>query len=68
MAASKKFTELWDKIENSNLNYVISKTSFSANISVKSSFVKYYEDFSEKEINVKEEERTCRKWKWWIKV
>ena len=58
MAASKKFKELLDKIENSNLNYVISKTPFSATISVKSSFVKYHEDSSEKEINVKKEEQT----------
>ena len=29
---SKKFKELLDKIENSNLNYVISKTPFSATI------------------------------------
>ena len=57
MDATKKFKELLDQIESSKLNYVITKTQFSATISVKRSFVKYCEDSSEKEINVKEEDQ-----------
>ena len=58
MDATKKFKELLDQIESSKLNYVITKTPFSATISVKRSFVKYRGDSSEKEINVKEEDQT----------
>ena len=41
MEASRVFNELIYKIENSQLNFKISKTPFSANLSIKSSFVKY---------------------------
>ena len=41
MEASRVFNELIYKIENSQLNYKISKTPFSASVSIKSSFVKY---------------------------
>ena len=58
MAASKNFKELLDQIENSKLNYVITKTPFSATISVKRSFIRYHEDSSEKQINVKKEDQT----------
>ena len=39
--ASIVFSELITKIETSKLNYMISKTPFSARISIKSSFIKY---------------------------
>ena len=57
MDATKKFKELLDQIESSKLNYVMTKTPFSATISVKRSFVKYRGDSPEKEINVKEEDQ-----------
>ena len=41
MEASRVFNDLIYKIEKSQLNYKISKTPFSANVSIKSSFVKY---------------------------
>jgi chromosome segregation ATPase len=42
MDVSKVFTEVFNKIEESNLNYVIHhKTPFSAQISLKRSFVKF---------------------------
>ena len=53
MDASKSFQELMNQIENSKLNYVIHKTPFSANISVKRSFIKYHDESSEKETEVK---------------
>ena len=42
MDASRTFKDLLDKIEKSKLNYVIHKTPFSANISIKSSFIKWF--------------------------
>ena len=41
MEASRVFNDLIYKIENSQLNYKINKTPFSASVSIKSSFVKY---------------------------
>ena len=57
MDAALRFEELLNKIESSKLNYVISRTPFSANISVKRSLIKFHDQkSSEKEaINVKEE-------------
>ena len=44
----RKFTEVINKIEKSNLNYVIHhKTPFSAHISLKRSFVKFYNDLGD---------------------
>ena len=44
MDVSKVFTEVLNKIEESNLNYVIHhKTPFSAKISLKRSFVKFFD-------------------------
>ena len=43
MDASTIFNQLINKIENSKLNYVINKTQFSANISIKRSFIKYFD-------------------------
>ena len=42
MDASIIFNELIHKIEKSKLNYIISKTPFSAQISIKRSFVKFF--------------------------
>ena len=55
MEASTVFKELLSKMENSQLNYVISKTPFSANIIIKSSFIKYYDVRSSTEPVVKDE-------------
>ena len=44
MSASKLFSDLISKIENCGLNYKISKTPFSATISLKSTLVKYYNE------------------------
>ena len=47
MDASQTFSHLLKLIETSNLNYKLSKTTFSATISLKSSFVRrFHEDFS----------------------
>ena len=43
MEASRVFNELISKIEKSQLNYKISKTPFAANISIKSSFIRYFD-------------------------
>ena len=43
MDASTIFKQLINMIENSKLNYVINKTPFSANISIKRSFIKYFD-------------------------
>jgi len=59
MDAAQRFNELLSQIENSKLNYVISRTSYSANISVKKSLIKIHDQVSEKkEIQVKEENQT----------
>ena len=55
MEASTVFKELLSKMENSQLNYVISKTPFSANIIIKSSFIKYYDVRSSTDPVVKDE-------------
>ena len=55
MEAAKVFSEILSQVENSQLNYMISKTPFSANISIKSSFIKYYVVPSFSEIEVKKE-------------
>ena len=48
MEASRTFNYLIKQIENSKLNYVINKkTSFSAHISIKSSFIKWFDASSE---------------------
>ena len=49
MDASSTFKNLINKIETSNLNYVISKTPFSAQISIKRSFVKDFKEPSHQE-------------------
>ena len=49
MEASTVFKEVLNKVETSQLNYVISKTPFSANIVIKSSFIKYHDAQSSKE-------------------
>ena len=43
MDAGTIFNDLIEKIENSKLNYVINKTPFSANISIKRSLIKYFD-------------------------
>ena len=43
MEASRMFNDLIDKIETSHLNFKISKTPFSARISLKSSFIRYFD-------------------------
>ena len=43
MEASQRFKNLLHQIENSKLNYVITKTPFSANISVKRSLIKFHD-------------------------
>jgi hypothetical protein len=62
MDASQRFRELLNEVENSNLNYVISKTPFSANISVKRSLIKFHHVKSPKKedlvADVKEETQT----------
>ena len=59
MDATRSFKELTEQIENSKLNYVITKTPFSANISIRRSFIRYHFDSSVKETNeVKEETLT----------
>ena len=53
MDASRIFNGLINKIETSRLNYVINyKTPFSATISIKSSFVKYFSEQSPMETNL----------------
>ena len=49
MEAHAVFQDVLRKIENSNLNYSLSKTPFSASISLKCSLVKRYEDISQVE-------------------
>ena len=56
MEASKVFCDIITKIENSRLNYRILKTPFSASISIKSSFVKYFVEPEDLVIPVKREE------------
>ena len=46
MEATATFNSVIDFVENSNLNYFINKTPFSAIISIKSSFIKRFEDAS----------------------
>ena len=58
MDASKTFNEVIEHIEKSKLNYVIQKTPFSAQISIKRSMIKYYDappHFNEVQTEVKEE-------------
>ena len=43
MDVSRSFQEVLEKVELSNLNYTISKTPFSAHISIKRSFIKFYD-------------------------
>ena len=43
MDASRIFNELLNQIERSKLNYVINKTPFTANISIKKSFIKWFD-------------------------
>ena len=47
MEAHAVFQDVLRRIENSNLNYSLSKTPFSASISLKCSLVKRYEDISQ---------------------
>ena len=62
MEASQVFSKLINDVQNSKLNYVIvNKIPFSATLSIKSSFVKYYSDPSASEnsfLNVLENVRT----------
>ena len=44
MIASSVFQDVLTYIESSNLNFVIQRTPFSANISIKSSFLKKYSE------------------------
>ena len=55
MDVSTVFHEVLHAIENSQLNYAITKTPFSANIAIKRSFVQFYDDTpkNEKQIKVK---------------
>ena len=46
MAATDVFQGILRNIENSNLNYSLSKTPYSASISLKSSFLKRYQVIS----------------------
>ena len=46
MEATATFNSVIDVVENSNLNYFINKTPFSATIYIKSSFIKRFEDAS----------------------
>ena len=46
MDANQTFCNLLRRIESSNLNYVMSKTPFSATISLKSTFVKWFNEDS----------------------
>ena len=46
MEATATFNSVIGFVENSNLNYFINKTPFSATISIKSSFIKRFEDAS----------------------
>ena len=41
------FNEVLKTVENSNLNYTINKTPFSAMISIKSSFIKRFSEYSQ---------------------
>ena len=43
MDASRIFNDLLNQIEKSKLNYVINKTPFTANISIKKSFIKWFD-------------------------
>ena len=45
MEATQVFQSIMESIESSNLNYSLSKTPFSASISLKCSFIKRYEEF-----------------------
>ena len=58
MEANQIFNKLIHQIENSKLNYMITKrTPFSASVSLKSSFVKYFSDEAEvQHVEVKSEE------------
>ena len=58
MEASTVFKEILNKVETSQLNYLISKTPFSANIAIKSSFIKYHDARSSKEPRKDESEKT----------
>ena len=53
MDASSIFNELLHKIENSKLNYIISKTPFSAKISIKKSFIKTFDAPSQNQAEAK---------------
>ena len=53
MDAGTIFNELIEKIENSKLNYVINKTPFSANISIKRSLIKYFDTTEQTETILK---------------
>ena len=50
----KTFNDVIKCVENSNLNYYINKTPFSANIAIKSSFIKRFEETSLSEPKVEE--------------
>ena len=56
MAAYRVFNEVLNEIEASKLNYVITKTPFSATIVIKSSFIKYFDQPTSAEIVKKEPE------------
>ena len=56
MDASRIFNEIIKQIENCQLNYVINKTPFSANISIKKSLIKWIDTPSKTETIVKAEQ------------
>ena len=59
MDAAQRFNEPLNQIENTKLNYVISRTPFSANISFKRSLISHDKEVSgKKEIVLKEELQT----------
>ena len=54
MTATKRFENLLKTIEDSNLNYSIHNTPFSATISLKCSFVKRFSDSSTKSVQFRQ--------------
>ena len=66
MNATRTFNYLLNQVENSGLNYAVSKTPFSASISLKSSFVKNYKLSADEQVeicpnvNIKDEKSDVR--------
>ena len=53
MDASRIFNDLLNQVESSGLNYIINRTPFSANISIKRTFIKLFNSPSQTEAIVK---------------